>query len=389
MSGLKNKLMIIIFTAFLAIFSAGSIINSRKDFSENENRYLQELPDFSGESLLDGTFSQDAESYVSDRLTGRETLIGLKNSILKFLGAKDAGGVYFCDDNYYIEKKTDADVDTDIYKKNLKALKLFYSDLSEKGFSKESLSFMAVPTAATVLSEKLPANSSCFDEKRVIDDAKTLLGEYNVIDVTGSVEEISYPYYKTDHHWTTDSAFAAYFDWCEATGRNGISVDDFDVRIVSDSFRGTLYSKVLCRDAARDTVKIYVPNELGEYTVTCDGEVKNFDYGFWDKAFESQKDTYAGFYGGNYGVVHIAKSSGGQELSVEKREKILVIKDSFANCFVPFLYEHFDDVYMVDLRYFNENLSGFVEEKGITEVLSLFNVSTFVEEKSIRKAGII
>ena len=122
MSGLKNKLMIIIFIAFLAIFSAGSIINSSKDFSENENRYLQELPDFSGESLLDGTFAQDAESYVSDRLTGRETLIGLKNSILKFLGAKDAGGVYFCDDNYYIEKKTDADVDTDIYIKNFKYL---------------------------------------------------------------------------------------------------------------------------------------------------------------------------------------------------------------------------------------------------------------------------
>ena len=56
---------------------------------------------------------------------------------------------------------------------------------------------------------------------------------------------------------------------------------------------------------------------------------------------------------------------------------------------MPFLYEHFDDVYMVDLRYFNESLSEFVEENGINEVLSLFNVSTFVEEKSIRKAGII
>ena len=53
------------------------------------------------------------------------------------------------------------------------------------------------------------------------------------------------------------------------------------------------------------------------------------------------------------------------------------------------VYEHFDDVYMVDLRYFNESLSEFVEENGINEVLSLFNVSTFVEEKSIRKAGII
>ena len=56
---------------------------------------------------------------------------------------------------------------------------------------------------------------------------------------------------------------------------------------------------------------------------------------------------------------------------------------------MPFLYGHFDDIYMVDLRYFNGNVSEFAIENGITEVLSLFNISSFAEEKSIRKAGIL
>ena len=93
-------------------------------------------------------------------------------------------------------------------------------------------------------------------------------------------------------------------------------------------------------------------------------------------SFEKKKDIYAGFYGGNYGLVHISKSGEEKNASVNAGGKLLVIKDSYANCFVPFLYGHFDDIYMVDLRYFNGNVSEFATENGITEVLSLFNISS-------------
>ena len=136
-------------------------------------------------------------------------------------------------------------------------------------------------------------------------------------------------------------------------------------------------------------VKVYTPANNEEYTVTCDGDVKNLEYGFWDSSFEKKKDVYAGFYGGNYGVVHITKNRGERALSAEGSKKLLLIKDSYANCFAPFLYEHFDEIFMVDLRYFNENLADFAAKNAITEVLSLFNISSFVDEKSIRKAGLV
>lgn len=389
MSKLKDKIMIIIFVVFLAVFSAGSFIYMNKDFSENENRYLQEFPKISSETLVDGTFEQDMENYVSDRLTGRETLIGIKNTILKLTGKTDAGGVYFCDDNYYIEKKTEHDIDPELYKKNLKAIALFYAKMAENGISKDKLTFMPVPTATTVLKDKLPANSSNFDELRVINEAKSMLDDYNVLDVTQSIMNVSYPYYKTDHHWTTDSAYAAYADWCELTGRVDSVKSEHRSYKSYNGFRGTLYSKVLCLESAHDVVKVYTPANNDEYTVTCDGDVKNLEYGFWDSSFEKKKDVYAGFYGGNYGVVHITKNRGERALSAEGSKKLLLIKDSYANCFAPFLYEHFDEIFMVDLRYFNENLSDFAAKNAITEVLSLFNISSFVDEKSIRKAGLV
>jgi hypothetical protein len=38
---------------------------------------------------------------------------------------------------------------------------------------------------------------------------------------------------------------------------------------------------------------------------------------------------------------------------------------------------------MVDLRYFNMPMSRFIEENGITDVLVLYNVNTYVKEKSL------
>lgn len=102
---MKNKITIAIFLLFLIFFSAGSFLFKNKDFSENENRYLQKLPDFTAESVISGVFEKDMENYVSDRLLGREFLIGTKSTLLAALGIDEANGVYFCKDEYYIEKK--------------------------------------------------------------------------------------------------------------------------------------------------------------------------------------------------------------------------------------------------------------------------------------------
>lgn len=63
---MKNKITIAIFLVFLAFFSAGSFLFKDKTFSENENRYLQELPRLTAESVASGAFEQDMEDYVSD-----------------------------------------------------------------------------------------------------------------------------------------------------------------------------------------------------------------------------------------------------------------------------------------------------------------------------------
>lgn len=374
--------MIGIFGVFLAFFSAGSFLFKNKTFSENENRYLQELPSFSAETVVSGMFAQEMEDYVEDRLTGREFLIGTKSSLLAALGIREVNGVYLCEDQYYIQKQTNADVDRALYLRNLTSLQKYFTALAEQGIDKSHLQFLPVPTASAILREKLPQNAPYFDEFEVLTAAKEILGADCVVDVTEALRQIDSAFYKTDHHWTTDGAYAAYAAWCHASGRTAAAYSEFDIYTVDGGFRGTLYSKVLSLDAPYDTVRYYVPKEAPKAELWADGRNLTLKYGFLDEAYFTRKDKYAAFFGGNYGELRISCQMG-------TGKNLLVLKDSYANCFVPFLYGQFDRITMIDLRYFNGNLLEYVREQEITDVLVLYNISTFISDKNIGKVGLI
>ena len=378
----SSKLMILIFLLFLVFFSLGSFLYKNKSFSENENRYLQALPRLSADDLVSGVFEKNMDAYISDRLLGREFLIGAKSDLLKALGIREANGVYFCDGGYYMEKKTSKDVDAAIYENNIAALQKFFQKLNENGIDAEKLSFLPVPTATAILRDKLPANAPYFDEFEVLHAAQEKLQNFRVIDTTDEVSGVQDPFYRTDHHWTTGSAYAAYQKWCEETGRAAHDRSFYNIVTASESFRGTLYSKVLSRNAPYDQIRFYIPKEPVSPQILCDGQQMNFTNGFYAEDFLKQKDKYAAFLGGNFGEVRISNGDG-----AGKGGNILILKDSYANCFVPFLYGYFDNIYLLDLRYYNGDILKYAEEHGITEVLALYNISSFVSDKTVGKVG--
>ncbi len=49
--------------------------------------------------------------------------------------------------------------------------------------------------------------------------------------------------------------------------------------------------------------------------------------------------------------------------------KLLVIKDSFGNAEIPFYTSSFEQIYVLDVRYFERNLVNFIETTGVTDVL--------------------
>jgi hypothetical protein len=265
-------------------------------------------------------------------------------------------------------------VDDTLVERNIAQVTTYF-DFCAQTIEPSRISFLLVPTSGLVLKDKLPDNAILFDQQQYLDRIMDSFADYNVVDVTETLATHASEgvYYHTDHHWTTLGALYAYEAWCGATGETFGGVDDYTQTQVTDKFRGSLYSKVLDADSVYD--KVYrMDKKTGQtsVTVTADGEPLD---GFYDADKLLEKDKYAYFFGGNYGEVVI-------DTGKNTSRRLLVIKDSFANCFVPFLAEDYDAIYMIDLRYYNQNMQEYITANGITDVLVLYNVSNFIMDKN-------
>ncbi|KOO51251.1 hypothetical protein AMD00_01745 [Viridibacillus arvi] len=65
-------------------------------------------------------------------------------------------------------------------------------------------------------------------------------------------------------------------------------------------------------------------------------------------------------------------------------KKLVVVKESYGNAFVPFLIPHYDEIYVVDSRYYNSSLKKLVNEQGVKEVLFINNIFAANTEKIVK-----
>ena len=379
-------IIIIVFIGFFVLISGASLIIKDREFSPNENRYLAETPELSWDNILSGKFKDGLEDYLRDQVCFRDGWITVKTGIQKACGDTDIGGAYVGKDGYDFEKITPEDVDEKQVDRNIKAVEDYFMTASET-IDKQKLSFLLVPTSGLVMQEKLPKNARLFDQAKYIDQVQKAMKDYNFVDVRDTLMDHNdeYIYYKTDHHWTSAGACLAYDAWSERTGGEVEKEDGLAKNVVSDKFRGSLYSKILDADSAYDEIWTYGLQKDEAFgskdcTVTID-EKQQLDSIYDDEKLQ-EKDKYAYFLGGNYGQVHIQNQ---KAASKAKGKNILIIKDSFANSFVPFVTQDYENIYMVDLRYYNGDMKAYLQEHEITDVLVLYNVSNFISDRNIHK----
>ena len=363
--------------------SVGSLLAKDREFSPNENRYLSGVPVCSVDRIFSGDFQEDLENYLNDQILGRDQWITAKTALQKTCGDTDIGGAYVGKDGYDFEKILPEDIDDKLVNRNIQSVQQFL-EKSTAQVKKEHMSFLLVPTSGLVMKEYLPKNAILFDQEAYMDRVKDALKEYRFMDgrkifqseMDSKTKADKALNYRTDHHWTTYGAFVAFEEWCKQTGHSFEGADAYETETVTKQFRGSLYSKILDYDSAYDSiVRMTKKQDATAYKVIVDGKDIG---GFYQEDKLQEKDKYAYFFGGNYGEVAIEGTQNG-------KGNLLVIKDSFANAFVPFLADSYDNIYMVDLRYFNEDMQAYLKEKNITDILVLYNVSNFVTDRNLYK----
>ncbi len=366
---------------FLVAVALGSFFGGDREFSENENRYLAQFPEISLDNILNCDFQDGLEKYINDQIWGRDMWITIKTAIQKAVGDTDIGGAYVGKDGYDFEKITQDDVNQKLVDRNITQIQKFFATASQK-IDASRLSFLLVPTSGLILADKLPANAPLFDQTAVIEAVAEGMEGYNFVDVreTLAAQKEQGVYYRTDHHWTSLGALLSYGEYCKSIGAE-FHINDYIEQAVAEDFRGSLYSKILDYDSAYDSIKFYEKSgSRKDFVVTLDGKEQD---GFYHYNQLKEKDKYLFFFGGNYSEVVI--QGGGQKPAGTEERNLLLIKDSFANCFAPLAAEDYDNVYMIDLRFFGEDMQKYMEERNITDVLVLYNVSNFISDKNIHK----
>lgn len=183
----------------------------------------------------------------------------------------------------------------------------------------------------------------------------------NVYDVL-SANSDKYIYFRSDHHWTALGAYYAYTSFAKHIGDDPVSLDTYEVDKV-ENFLGSLYAITLDKNVKKspDTIYLYKPFLDHEYHIYYSGPLK---MNVLDMSHATKERKYRIFMSGD-------RPWGRIKTEVNNGKKIVVVKDSYGNAFVPFLIPHYEEIYIVDPRQFTLNIKTFIEEKEIDEVLFL------------------
>ncbi len=373
---MKNKFFIfnLIMICSFSLFVVLNLFTSNGEFSQLENRVLQEAPEFSIKKIVDRTYMDETENYSNDQLLFREFFVKAKAFIEKLLGKKENNGVYFAEDGYLIEKAQK--IDKSLISGNIQAVK----ELANTG--RYNVSICVIPQAFEVLREKLPKGVYNDNVSSVMETLEKEFKDTQVkyIDATTVLEENKneYIFYRTDHHQTAKGSYLVYNTILEAYGNTPLKEDDFVIENVSDEFLGTTYSKGFAGTDA-DIIQLYKTDINQNATVEFVGENKKSESMFFPSHLQT-KDKYSYFLDGNHPVTVI---SGG----VTGGNSLAVFKDSYAHSIAPMLINNFESIHLIDTRYFMGNPIDYLNENKITEVLFLYGSSTFMSDETIKNIG--
>ncbi|MBC8544078.1 DHHW family protein [Bianquea renquensis] len=376
----QARFTVVVFLVLLFGLSLANALKKDTIFSENENRYLAGKPEWSVARFFDGVFGQEFETYLTDQFLGRDAWVSVKTLAELAMGKRESNHVFFAKDGYLIERHDASELASSYYEKNCSYLSQFIAAQTEK-LGMGRVQVLLAPAASQVLTEKLPAYAPGWASRELSDHLRPLLPEGTLVDVQPVLAEAqdSYIYYRTDHHWTTLGAYYAYRVWMNARGETPWQLDDFQAEPLSHTFLGTVYSKANYPFAEPDTMYRYCPvREDIRVTVTYNQEEEVTYSSLYMEEYLSQKDQYPVYLNGNQALTRI-------RTNVEEERKLLIIKDSYANSFTPFAVNHFQEVQMIDLRYFNGSLSAYIQGEGITDLLFLYGGPQFIEDRNLGK----
>lgn len=370
---LTSQIISLFFAVLLFLVAVVNLAVPDKEFSENENRRLAQMPSLSVSTIANGSFMADFETSMTDQFVMRDFFVKMRTRFLLAMGKTEVNDIYIAKDGYLIPKPPVPD--SEVAKATIEAIDALGD---KKPNIRQFCAF--IPRASSVLSDKMPNGAVSYDDPALIEsifvDCKApSVKNILVSDALRQKAQTTQIYYRTDHHWTTAGAYAAFEVIAREMGLQTAGVA-YNTYTVSDSFMGTASSSSGMYQIA-DSVEVCIPAQEMSYMVEMPQEGKKMTSVFAPEYLQ-QKDKYSVFFGGNPSIVNISTD-------VNNVDTLLIIKDSYANALVPMLLPYYRNIIMIDPRYYMDSFDSFLQTHKVTDILYLFSIESVTNAEALQR----
>lgn len=420
-----NKAGVRIFIVLLgAGFAVGLCLPLRPEHSDIEKRDLASFPGLTASGLWDGSWFSDVGTWYSDTYPLRETLISGASKIEGLYGFQGeqivSGNAQTADEVPDAQEDavvTPAPVATDtpeptpeledgtihqepemagdVYIAGDTAFELYYFSQagadayasmintvhSRLGDGVKVYDLLAPTSFGVCLDEKIQEQMGASSQKDAFQYIYSRLDSaVKRVDVFDELvrHNAEYIYFRTDHHWTQLGAYYAYRVFAEQKGVKPHELSEFQQRSYPD-FLGSFYAysnQAEALAANPDTLETYIPMGTNDAQIQpAEGEAYEW-FVVSDVSDYASGTKYSSYIGGDNPFTVISNPK------IQDGSSCVVIKESYGNAFVPWLVDHYQNVYVVDYRYYTDNLTQFVKDHQVDDVIFVNNASALTESRA-------
>lgn len=409
--------MALVFAGFTVLFTAFP----RSTVSELERRELATFPEYTPERLASGEFTKDVSTWFSDSEPYRDVFMTASMEVKGLAGLnvsgenqitihEDAGGAEAAapqepvDDGHIDQFKVEdgADEKAKIASRgiivvgtapNARAL-MAYGGGPKSGLQYAEAANKYKETfgdAVNVYCMVIPNSTEYYLPDQVKDKSSSMLA--TVVNVHEHLADGVKPvdvytilgkhanepiFLRTDHHWAPLGAYYAAQKFAEVAKVPFRDLSHYDKHVIH-GYVGTMYaySKDIAIKKSPEDFVYYTPKGIGYTTTYIDYKVdKHFNVThegkpvqgeFFYKFKDGSSAAYQTFMGDDKRLTKVVTDT-------KNHRKLLILKDSFGNALPGYLFYSFEEIHVVDGRYFNKNMKKYVADNGITDILFANNI---------------
>lgn len=352
---LKNIIVTIIFSVFLASMFIINIAKGEDEISKSERRKLSKFPELSLNTIMSGDFMSKFEDSALDQFVGRDTFRGLKaQTLFNIFRQKDNNKIYVQENHAvkYDNTLKEAEVQSVATKINrlqntlLKDMNVYYSVIPDKNY------FLAGKYGYPKL-----------DYDKMLNILNDNVEGAKYIDLFNALTIDDY--YSTDTHWKQENLEKVAK---KLSNEMNFEYEEIDSIQEKYPFYGVYYGQsALPLDA--DTIKYgyneSIRNAKVKYLNEQTFKMEEGDLYTLDKFFGN--DPYDIYLNGATSLITIDN-----EMALSDKELIL-FRDSYGSSLAPLLIRGYKKITIVDLRYIaSPMLKQFVEFNENSDVLFLY-----------------